>query len=419
MRVAIIGSGVSGLTCAHLLRHEHEVTVLELDSRPGGHAHTRDILFEGRPLRVDTAFIVYNERNYPVFSRMLKELNVTTRPSDMSFSVSDVKANLEWSGSSLSTVFAQRSNLTRPAFLRMLTDIVRFNREAQRLLEGPVDPHQTLGEFLALGHWSQGFLDWYLIPMGAAIWSADPAQITNFPVGTFLRFFDNHGLVGGSDRPEWRTVVGGSRQYVQAITRQLGRQLRLGTSASKIVRRRDGIEIATENGDVETYDHVILATHSDQALRLLSDPTDAEQEILSSIKYRPNIATLHSDERMLPRRKKARASWNWRHDPTVHAPTLTYDLSRLQGLETMTPLCLTLNQPEAINPECVIDTTTYWHPVFDQAAMNAQRRHGEISGRDGISFAGAYWGYGFHEDGARSAVEVCKKLGIVSVRENA
>jgi predicted NAD/FAD-binding protein len=368
---------------------------------------------------VDTAFIVYNERNYPIFSRMLQELNVSTRPSDMSFSVSDATSNIEWSGSSVSTIFAQSHNLARPVFLRMLADIVRFNREARRLLEGAEDSHVTLGEFLERGHWSQGFLDWYLIPMAAAIWSADPTQITQFPVGTFLRFFDNHGLLGGSTRPEWRTVVGGSRQYVQAITSQLGRQLRLGTSASKVVRRRDGIEVATEKGDVEMYDHVILATHSDQALRLLSDPTHAEQEILSAIKYRPNIATLHNDERLLPRRKRARASWNWLHDPTIHAPTLTYDLSRLQGLATTTPLCLTLNQPEAVDPERVLDTTTYWHPVFDKAAMNAQRRHGEISGRDGVSFAGAYWGYGFHEDGARSAVEVCKKLGVTSARQAA
>jgi uncharacterized protein len=419
MRVAIIGSGVSGLTCAHLLRQEHDVTVFESEFRAGGHAHTRDVLYEGRPLRVDTAFIVYNERNYPIFSKMLKDLNVATRASDMSFSVSDGASNIEWSGSSASTVFAQRQNLVRPVFLTMLADIVRFNRQAQRLLKVPVDPHLTLGEFLEQGNWSRGFLDWYLIPMGAAIWSADPAQILQFPVGTFLRFFDNHGLVGGSDRPEWRTVVGGSRQYVEAITKQLGRQLRLGTSASKIVRRRDGIEVATENGDVETYDHVIMATHSDQALRLLSDPTDAEHEILSAITYRPNTATLHNDVNMLPRRMRAQASWNWRHDPCVNAPTLTYDLSRLQGLNTMTPLCLTLNQPEAIKPECVIDTTTYWHPVFDTAAMNAQRRHGEISGRDGISFAGAYWGYGFHEDGARSALEVCKKLGVTSAMVSA
>jgi predicted NAD/FAD-binding protein len=412
MRVAIIGSGVSGLTCAHLLRGEHDVTVFESDLRPGGHAHTRDVLYEGQPLRVDTAFIVYNERSYPVFSQMLHELGVSTRPSDMSFSASDLTSNIEWSGTSASTLFAQRRNLARPAFLKMLTDIVRFNREAQRLLEGFIDPTTTLREFLNAGRWSQGFLDWYLIPMGAAIWSADPAQITQLPLGTFLRFFDNHGLVGGRDRPEWRTVVGGSRQYVEAIARQLGAQLRLGTSASKIVRRRDGVEVATEKGDVETYDHVILATHSDQALRLLSDPTVAEHEILSAIKYRPNIATLHNDERMLPRQKRARASWNWRHDASINAPTLTYDLSRLQGLATETPLCLTLNQPEAIDPARVIDTTTYWHPVFDTVAMNAQRRRGEISGVNGISFAGAYWGYGFHEDGARSAVEVCTKLGL-------
>ena len=419
MRVAIVGSGVSGLTCAHVLRQQHDVTVFESERRPGGHAHTREILYEGRPLRVDTGFIVYNERNYPNFSRLLRELNVTTRPSDMSFGVCDATSNIEWGGSSLSTIFAQRSNLTRPAFLVMLADILRFNHEAREFLRGSIDPHLSLGEFLEIGHWSRGFLDWYLIPMGAAIWSANPAQFFQFPAGMLFRFFDNHGLIGGRERPEWRTIVGGSRQYVEAITSQLGSRLRLGTSASKIVRRRDGVEVATENGDVETYDHVIFATHSDQALRLLSDPTDAEQEILSAITYRPNVATLHNDVSMLPRHKRARASWNWRHDSQATAPTLTYDLSRLQGLATVTSLCLTLNQPEAIDPSCVIDTTTYWHPVFDAAAMNAQLRHGEISGRDGISFAGAYWGYGFHEDGVRSALDVCKKLGVPWAEESA
>jgi predicted NAD/FAD-binding protein len=212
-------------------------------------------------------------------------------------------------------------------------------------------------------------------------------------------------------------VVGGSQQYVNAITAPLGRRLRLATPVSKIVRRVNGTEIATENGDVETYDHVIVATHSDQALRLLADPTDTERAILSALRYRPNVATLHQDERMLPRRRRARASWNWRHDSSVSGPTLTYDLSRLQNLDTVAPLCLTLNQPDAIDPDLVIDTTTYWHPIFDAAAIGAQQRHDEISGRDGISFTGAYWGYGFHEDGAKSAVDVCRKLGVGSDNE--
>jgi uncharacterized protein len=418
MRVAIIGSGISGLTCAHLLSPYHDVTVYESEARPGGHAHTRNLLFEGRELQVDTGFIVYNERNYPIFSRLLRELNVPTQLSDMSFSVSDVASKVEWSGTSASTIFAQRQNLARPAFLRMLSDVVAFNREARRLLEGTIDPGLTLGDFLDQGRWSRGFLDWYLIPMGAAIWSTEPSELNHFPLARFLRFFDNHGLIGGQTRPQWRTVVGGSQQYVNAIAAPLGRRLRLATSVSKLVRRRDGMEIATENGDVDTYDHVIVATHSDQALRLLADPTDMEREILAAIRYRPNVATLHNDERMLPRRRNARASWNWRHDPSASAPTLTYDLSRLQNLETTTPLCLTLNQSSAIDPKHVIDTTTYWHPMFDVAATNAQHRRNEISGRDGISFVGAYWGYGFHEDGAKSALDVCSQLGVAPVSAN-
>lgn len=410
-RVAIVGTGVSGLTCAYLLQSRHDVTVFESADRAGGHAHTVGVTLARRRHRVDTGFIVFNERNYPVFSRMLRELGIASRPSDMSFSVADDTAGIEWRGSSPSSIFAQPRNLARPAFLRMLSDVVRFNRDARTLLEGPIDLDLTLEDFLARGRWSKGFRDWYLIPMAAAIWSADPSSITQFPAASFARFFDNHCLLGLSERPEWRTVIGGSDTYVQAIARQLGPRLRLSSNVTKLVRHRDGVEIATERGDSELFDHVIVATHSNEALDLLSDPTESEKAILGAIRYRPNVATLHADTRLLPKRPRARASWNWRHGKDDE-PTLTYDLSRLQGVASDSPICLTLNQPDAVDPAKVFETMTYWHPVFDSAAMKAQLRHGEISGVDGVSYVGAYWGYGFHEDGARSALEVCRTLGV-------
>lgn len=412
MRIAIVGTGVSGLTCAHLLHTRHDVTVFEADDQPGGHANTVTVRLTEGEHRVDTGFIVYNERNYPHFTRLLTELGIATRSSDMSFSVSDEVDDMEWRSSSPATMFAQPRNLVRPSFLRMLVDIGRFNRGARRLLEAPIDVDYTLADFLAEGRWSRSFVDWYLIPMGSAIWSADPSVFTRFPAAAFVSFFNNHGLLGLGNQPEWRTVVGGSAMYVDAIVGPLGRKLRLSTPVSKLGRRNDDVEVTTATGDVDHFDHVIIATHSDQALRMLSDPTQVEREILGNIGYRPNVATLHTDARLLPRRPRARASWNWHRRPGITAPTLTYDLSRLQGLTSEVPICLTLNRPEAIDPGRVVDTMTYWHPVFDSAAMRAQRRHAEISGHAGISYCGAYWGFGFHEDGVQSALGVCRQLGV-------
>lgn len=292
----------------------------------------------------------------------------------------------------------------------MLIDIGRFNRRARRLLEQPEDLDHTLADFLGEGRWSQSFRDWYLVPLGAAIWSADPEHVTDFPATAFARFFDNHGLLGLGHQPQWRTIVGGSATYVDAIVGPLGSRLRLSTPVSKVVRHHDGVEIVTATGEIETFDHVIVATHSDQALRLLSDPTATERAVLGSIGYRPNAATVHTDARLLPSAPRARASWNWHSGHPGAGPTLTYDLSRLQGLETATPICLTLNRPEAVDPELVLRQFVYRHPVFDAAAMRAQRRHAEISGRERTSYCGAYWGYGFHEDGARSAVEACRRF---------
>lgn len=411
MRIAIIGTGVSGLTCAHVLSAHHDVVVFESDDRAGGHANTVPVTLDGVIHDVDTGFIVYNERNYPIFSTLLRQLGIASRPTEMSFSVCDDFAGIQWRGSSPASIFAQPRNLARRAFLRMLGDITRFNRAARALLDGPVDDELTLEDFLANAQWSDGFREWYLIPMGSAIWSCDPAVFTRFPATAFARFFDNHGLLGLGERPEWRTIIGGSKRYVQAILDPLGSRVRVGTKVSKVVRRGASVEVATELGDVEHFDHVIVATHSNQALELLSDPSDVEREVLTSIRYQRNDAVLHTDSSLLPARERARASWNWHSRNVVGAATLTYDLSRLQGLATATPICLTLNQANAIDPSLIVDTFEYWHPVFDARAMKAQRRHHEISGHDGISFAGAYWGYGFHEDGARSAIEVCRTLG--------
>ncbi len=410
VRIAIIGSGVSGLVCAHLLHAHHDVTLFEADDRAGGHAHTVTTRIDGVTHAIDTGFIVYNERNYPILTQLFADLEVATQPSDMSFAMADDTDDVEWCGSSLRALFAQGRNVARPAFLRMLLDIVRFNRSARRLLQEPENFGFTLDEFLEGGHYSREFIEWYLVPMGAAIWSADPTEFVRFPAAAFIRFFDNHGLLGVRDRPQWRTVVGGSAQYVNAITRSLGPGLRLATPVTSLTRTGDGVEVHTP-GNVEFFDHVIVATHSDQALAMLESPTDAEREILAAIKYRANDAVLHTDERMMPRRVRARASWNWRRRHDVNAPTLTYDLTRLEGLTASRRVYLTLNQTDAVDPDQVLTSMSYWHPVFDATAMSAQRRHAEISGRDAISYAGAYWGFGFHEDGARSAVDVCRALG--------
>ena len=364
---------------------------------------------------IDTGFIVYNERNYPILTRLFAELGVTSRPSEMSFAVADDDADIEWCGTSLGAVFSQWRNIARPKFLRMLSDVGRFNRSARRLLGEVEDLEFTLEDFLAGGHYSSGFFDWYLVPMGAAIWSADPTDFMRFPAAAFIRFFDNHGLLGIRNRPQWRTIVGGSVQYVSTITRSLGDGLRLSTPVTCVARVANGVAVTTGEGR-EVFDHVILATHSDQALAVLAAPRAAEREVLSAIQYRANEATLHTDERLLARRSRARASWNWRHCAEVSAPTLTYDLTRLQGLATPRPVYLTLNQSDAVDPARVLASMTYCHPIFDVLAMRAQRRHAEISGVDGISYVGAYWGYGFHEDGARSAVQVCRALGV-GVRE--
>ena len=376
MRIAIIGSGVSGLVTAHLLHGHHDVVLYESEERPGGHSHTHRIELPDLTCDVDTGFLVYNERTYPLFCRLLDELGVATKPSDMSFSVADQRTGLEWRGTSPSTVFAQRRNLVRPDFLRMLADVARFNRLARGLL---ADPPLTASRWRTCWPRIGGRPD--SVTGTSCRWAPPsgrpaPSTFTQIPAGTFARFFERHGLLSLRDQPQWRTVDGGSKRYVDAIVRPLRNEgrLRLGSPVEKIRREPGGVEVVSRNG-IESYDHVVLATHSDQALRLLSDPDRMERETLGALRYLPNRATLHTDASLMPTEHRAWASWNYhRLEAERDEATLTYYLNRLQGFDSATPVLVTLNRDDAIDPEKVLARMDYAHPVIDPAAVRAQGR---------------------------------------------
>jgi predicted NAD/FAD-binding protein len=416
MRIAIVGSGISGLVSAHLLHPHHEITLFEADSRLGGHTNTVRVDLPDETHHVDTGFIVHNDRNYPHFVALMEELGVATQPSDMSFSVSDARTGMEYRGTNLNTIFAQRQNLVRLGFWRMLGGIVRFNREAKALLADPdADRDESLRDFLARRGFRPRFVEQFLVPLGASIWSADPETFTRFPAVAYAHFMDNHGLLDLTGMPQWRTVTGGSHRYVEAITAPFADRIRLGSPIRKVVRRDDDVEVVSLTDGPETFDRVVLATHSDQSLRLLADASPAEREILGAIRYQPNVATLHTDERFLPRTPRARASWNYHlgDTPDGAAPreaTLTYWMNNLQAIESRHQLLVTLNRHDEIDPERVLGRYEYAHPVFDAPALGAQRRRPEIQGTRHTFFAGAYWEYGFHEDGVRSALDVCRHL---------
>jgi hypothetical protein len=412
LRIGIIGTGIAGMTAAHLLHKRHDVHLFEADSRPGGHANTVTVDLPSGPVAADTGFLVYNERTYPLFTRLLADLGVATHPSDMSFSLMDLDRGLEWRGTSLSTVFAQRRNAVRPAFLAMLADVVRFNRLARALLDDPDAASGTLADLLGTRRWSDGFLDWYLVPLGSSIWSADPATFTQIPARTFVEFFSRHGLLGPGEQPAWRTVTGGSVRYVDAILRPVRNRgrLHLRTAVTKVRRQEHGVELLTTGGPI-MFDHVVVATHSDQALAILGDPSDDERHVLGSFRYQSNRATLHTDTALLPSKRRAWASWNYvrPREPASQA-TLTYYLNPLQGLPTDQPVLVSLNRDEAIDPAKVVERFDYAHPVIDQAAIGAQSSQRVLSA-GAVSYCGAYWGYGFHEDGVRSALTVCERFG--------
>lgn len=415
VRIAIVGTGISGLTCAELLRRRHDVTVFEAQGRAGGHANTVTVVLSDTTAAVDTGFLVYTEQAYPLLTRLFSRLGTPTQPADMSFSVRDEQTGTEWRGTSPATVFAQPANALRVDFWRMLADIGRFNRSARSLLASSHrgQPGPTLAQFVEHGRWSKAFVDGYLIPIGSAIWSANPATFTDMPAVTFAAFFARHGLLRFGSQASWRTVSGGSRRYVHAIVDPLRRQgrLHLLTPVSKIRRTEHQVELLTSAGPA-SFDHVVVAAHSDEALALLADADRHERTILGALRYQANRAVLHTDASLLPKATRARAAWNYHRladQPTV--ATLTYDITRLQSLATRTPVLVTLNRDEAIDPDCILDRFDYAHPVVDTAAVAARDQWATINGRRRTSFCGAYWGDGFHEDGVRSAVAACAPLG--------
>jgi len=412
VRVAIIGTGIAGLYAARRLGKHCDLTLYEANSRPGGHSNTVEVAMDGQRLAIDTGFIVYNERTYPAFTALLAELGVATQASDMSFSFRCAISGLEYRGdNTFDAIFAQRRNVLRPSFHRMLRDILRFNALAGELVASP--PEVTLGDFLAAHGFRGRMVDDYLLPMAGAIWSAEPSRILAFPAGHFGRFFRNHGLLQVDDRPQWRTIRGGSREYVRALLRPVRDRLLLDSPVESVQRRPDKVVVRARGRPAAEYDQVVFACHSDEALALLADPSDAEREILGAIGWQDNDAVLHTDVRLLPRRRRAWAAWNYHRDAGANGgrASVTYNLTHLQSLPTRRQFLVTLNTDDRIDPAAVVHRETYRHPVFDAGAIRAQSRRDEISGVRRTWYCGAWWGYGFHEDGVQSALAVCNALG--------
>ncbi|PLL58950.1 FAD-dependent oxidoreductase [Klebsiella michiganensis] len=409
MNIAIIGSGIAGLTCAWRLAGQHQVTLFEAASTPGGHTATVDIATPQGTWAIDTGFIVYNDRTYPRFMGLLSELGLSGQKTQMSFSVHNPQSGLEYNGHSLSSLFAQRRNLVKPAFWGLLTEIVRFNRQAKQALAGAFDPGATLQTFLERHRFSPFFARHYILPMGAAIWSSSLQEMRRFPLALFLRFFENHGLLDIRQRPQWYVVPGGSREYVRALLAQRGDRLRLRLNApvQNVIRRQEGVTLQLASGE-QHFDQAIFACHSAQALAMLADPTSAEREILGDIGWQQNEVVLHSDPRWLPTRKRAWASWNYLLSEQDQASAcVTYNMNILQGLPADAPLfCVTLNPPTPVDPRFVWKRMVYEHPLFNPQSWSAQMRREEINGRQRSWFCGAYWYNGFHEDGVRSALDV-------------
>ena len=413
MKIAIIGSGISGLTCAYILNRKHDITIFEKNDYIGGHTHTHEIEYSGRKWNIDSGFIVYNERTYPNFINILDRLGVERQLTRMGFSVKSEKNDLEYAGHSLNGLFAQRSNLFRPSFIRMLRSMWRFNSEARSDLKG-LDSETTLGEYLKSNGYPEEFIQHFIIPIGAAIWSTVPNQMMDMPAIFFIRFFENHGMLQIVDRPNWWVITGGSKRYVEKMVDGFENKIRL-SSPVKNVKREGGsitVQFGANSLESENFDSVIFATHSNQSLAMLDAPTKAEIEILSAIKYQKNDALLHYDDSILPKRKNAWSSWNYLLDEDQSkAVALTYNMNILQSLKSDRTFCVSLNSGNLVDESKVIKELSYDHPLFTTSSINAQSRKHEISGKNNTYYCGAYWRNGFHEDGVVSALDVCKDFG--------
>jgi len=413
MRIAIVGTGVSAMTAAYLLSPRHDITVFVKADYIGGHTNTLDIEIEGTTYPVDTGFIVFNDWTYPNFIKLLDTLGVESRASTMSFSVACDRTGLEYNGGSLTGLFAQKRNLVSPKFLRMLRDILKFNTLAKRFAIAG-DDDTTMQDFAEQHGLGEMFYDKYLTPIAASIWSADPQKVARFPMRFMAQFFRNHGMLNVWDRPQWRTVVGGSRSYMSALTGPFADRIRLSEAVTSVRRFEQHIELDTERETNQPFDHVVLGCHSDQALAILGeDASDDERAALSSIPYQPNLAILHTDERSLPSRRSCWAAWNYRVPEAKGRPViLTYNMNILQGLDTPQTLCVTLNDEDGIAAEKIIAKVPYEHPVFVPERKTAHDLFDKINHRNRTSFCGAYWRFGFHEDGVVSALNAVKPFGV-------
>jgi uncharacterized protein len=414
VKIAIIGSGISGLTAAFMLNKQHDICLYEAADRLGGHTATKQVRVNNTDYAIDTGFIVFNDWTYPNFIKLMDELGVESQPATMGFSVFNPANRFEYAGTNLATLFAQKRNFFSVKHWRMLKDIVRFNKEAALDLKaGKLHPNEALGEYLLRKKYSTAFIERYLIPMGSAIWSATQGAMLNFPLEFFIRFFANHGLLNVVNRPQWRVIKGGSKSYIDPLITSFKHNIKLNSRVDSIVRDNAGVSI-TANGITEHYDHVVLACHSDQALATLGDPTADELRILQAIRYQNNSVILHTDTRLLPRKKSTRSSWNYllQTDKQQNLPILTYSMNILQNIKSDIEFCVTLNADDYIDPQKILGQYQYAHPVFNQEAILAQHQWQTINGVNNTWFCGAYWFNGFHEDGVNSALRVVSALGV-------
>jgi uncharacterized protein len=411
MKIAVIGSGISGLGCAWLLSREHDVVLFEKESRLGGHTHTHSVQQDGQEYQIDTGFIVFNPMNYPLLSKLFAELKVESQSTTMGFSVQNTNSGLEYNATNLNAMFCQRKNIFSPSFIRMVRDIVRFYKESPALLSLP-DDGPSLSEYLAKNAYSKLFIDDHLVPMACALWSSPSDKIADFPTKYLVQFMHNHHMLQVDGRPEWRVVKGGSSSYIHALEKNWAVNVRLEQSVKKVTRENDRITIETMHG-AESFDHVVFACHSDSALSMLTDASTAEKEILGALTYQANETVLHTDASLLPKNRKAWAAWNaYIPRGRNEACTVSYCMNILQSVQSKEPFIVTLNRTTDIAPDKIIAKMQYQHPVYSHASVAAQARRHEINGQGNTWFAGAYWGFGFHEDGLRSGVDVARALGI-------